>query len=554
MPTRRVTVIAHELRGFHPAGGMGTATTSLALALAELGHSVEILLGKHSPSAIDTNWRDVYDRAGVRITPVPPSERVEPWEFEHTHKVALGLQANPADVVIAHDLGAPAYAALRLKQAGLAFEDTLFVVFCHGPRRYVADLSPRLAIGDLHAVLGVSLLEQAAVELADVVVSPSAYLAEWMRKRGWNLPEDTRVIPYLTEKASRAASVDGPVRRLAYFGRVDEKKGLRLFAAALHALDRDLLADVDIELVGKTTRTWTRERVEALLRGIPNVSFATGLDQREALARLSRPGTLVVMPSLQENSPNTVYECLAKGIPFIASNVGGVPELIAEQDRARVLFEPTADALAAALSRVLAERHVPAPARPAFDRRASLESWSEVVAVQPRARNAHNVDDEADVVFLGMEGTPDPRLVHALHATNADVVTCAVRVENTLHFFAGDPGGLGAIRNGYGTVALCRRSVLERATDLSPRAYDPSWPLLAELAMAGAQIVSVPLPLATSQGSPGNVDNDPAGAVLVAKRLERALPDPVRGAARIAAGLAHQDDQPPSTTRFEPVT
>jgi glycosyltransferase involved in cell wall biosynthesis len=489
----------------------------------------------------------------VRITPVPQSERVEPWEFEHAHKVVLGLQANPADVVIAHDFGAPAYAALRLKQAGLAFDETLFVVFCHGTRRYVADLSPNLAVGDLHAVLGVSLLEQAAVELADVVVSPSAYLVEWMRERGWKLPEDTRVLPYLTEEASAPATVDGTLRRLAFFGRIDEKKGLKLFAAALHALDHDLLAVVDVELVGKTTRTWTRDRVEALLHGIPNVSLATGLDQQEALAHLSRPGTLVVMPSLQENSPNTVYECLANGIPFIASAVGGVPELIVEQDRARVLFGPTADALAAVLERVLVEGHVPAPAQPAFDRRASLEGWSEVVAVQPRARNDYDVEDEVDAVLLGTEAPPDARLVRALQATNADVVTCAVRVENTLHFFAGDPGGLGAIRNGYGTVALCRRAVLERAADLSPRAYDPSWPLLAELAMAGARIVSVPLPLATGRRAPGNVDNDPAGAVLVAQRLERTLPDPLRGTARIAAGLAHQDDQPPSTTRFDPV-
>jgi hypothetical protein len=232
----------------------------------------------------------------------------------------------------------------------------------------------------------------------------------------------------------------------------------------------------------------------------------------------------------------------------------GVPELIAAQDRARVLFEPSADALAAALGVVLEEGHVPAPARPAFDRRASLEAWSEVVALQPSVRNDYYVEDEVDAVLLGTEAPPDPKLMRALQATKADVVTCAVRVDDTLHLFAGDPGGLGAIRNGYGTVALCRRSVLGRATDRSPRAYDPSWPLLAELATAGARIVSVPLPLATSQSAPGNVDNDPAGAVLVAKHLERALPDSVRGAARIAAGLAHHDDQPPSTTRFEPVT
>jgi hypothetical protein len=176
------------------------------------------------------------------------------------------------------------------------------------------------------------------------------------------------------------------------------------------------------------------------------------------------------------------------------------------------------------------------------------------VAQQPSARDSEAIGEDVDAVLIGTADTPGPKLVQALHATGADVVTCAVRVDDTLHFFAGDPGGLGAIRNGYGTVALCRREVFERATDLSPRAEDPTWPLLAELAMSGARIVSIPLPLVTSQKAPGSVDTDPAGAVLVAQHLERALPDPLRGAARIAAGLAHQADQPPSATMFDPVT
>src|SRR3954452_11846298 len=101
---RRVTVIAHELRGFRPVGGMGTATTSLALALARLGHSVEILLGKRDPRSLDPHWAARYADAGVAIRPVPRGvERVEPWEFAHAHSVMLGLQEHPPDVVVAHD-------------------------------------------------------------------------------------------------------------------------------------------------------------------------------------------------------------------------------------------------------------------------------------------------------------------------------------------------------------------------------------------------------------------------------------------------------------------
>jgi len=619
MPTaRRVTVIAHELRGFRPVGGMGTATAFLALALTRLGHSVEILLGRRAPRSIEPYWEDIYRSAGVRIRPVPRSdESVEPWQFAHAHSVMLGLRDDPPDVVIAHDFGAPAYSALRLRQAGIAFEQTLFVVFCHGPRRYVVDLSPNLALGDLRAVLGVSILEQAAVELADVVVSPSAYLVDWMRKKGWRLPERTLVIPYFTrpdatgEAVALAARPDpDPIRRFAFFGRVDEKKGLKTFAAALNALEPGQLHDLELEFVGKTTATWTRERAELLLseetrRALRRVAFAGELDQHEALARVSRPGTLAVMPSLQENSPNTVYECLEHGIPFIASNVGGVPELIAPDDRARVLFEPTPDGLEAALRRVLAEGHVPAPARPAFEHGASFDRWAEVIEMRPQRRieGEADADDAVDVVvvhsrsgdalrpcvaalqqqshanfraiaaptreaglregaapyvvFLDEDDVPDNELLKTLlqaqRATQADVVTCGLRLEHGVHFFAGDPGGLGAIANAYGNVALFRRAVLDDLTASRPAARDPDWPLLAGLASSGARIVSVPVALVERKAEPGSVESDPTGALLVVQQLEQALPDPLRGAARLVTGLAADARQPAAEQRAGPV-
>jgi glycosyltransferase involved in cell wall biosynthesis len=489
---------------------MGTATTFLALALVRLGHSVEILLGKHDARSLEPHWADTYRDAGIVIRPVPQSnEAVEPWEFTHAHGAMLGLRDDPPDVVVAHDFGGPAYSALRLRQSGLGFGETLFVVFCHGPRRYVLDLSPSLAVGDLRAVLGVSILEQACVELADVVVSPSAFLLEWMREQGWQLPQRSLVIPYFTAPAEGRAERPSPdpLRRLAYFGRIDERKGLRIFGEALRALE----PKIEVEFVGKTTRTWTRERVEELLPRSVHAVFTGELEQHEALEHLLRPGTLVVMPSLQENSPNAVYECLEHGIPFIASAVGGVPELVASD----ALFEPTTEGLTAALQGVLASGNVPPPARRAFDPDASLERWREVAELRPQRRAPAAADGDL----------PDV-LRHAQRATGADVVTCGVRLaDGRLRFFHGDPGGLGALTNAYGTVALVQGELIEDERDL--------WPRLASLAAAGASIVSIPLPLAE-----GAVEEDPAVALRAAQQLERALPEPLRGAARLAAGLA----------------
>src|SRR5438046_1098483 len=176
---------------------MGTATTFLALARARLGHSVEILIGLHHVAeSVDPVWGRVYADAGVRLRSARESdERVEPWHFEVARKVELELRADPPDVVVVHDLGGPAYSALRLRQAGVAFENTLFVVFCHGSRRYVLELSRKLGVRDLRQLLDVGVHEQASVELADVVVSPSSYLLDWMRSDGWRLPNRTFVIP-----------------------------------------------------------------------------------------------------------------------------------------------------------------------------------------------------------------------------------------------------------------------------------------------------------------------------------------------------------------------
>ena len=126
---------------------------------------------------------------------------------------------------------------------------------------------------------------------------------------------------------------------------------MKLLTTALNALEPELLDGLELEFVGKTTASWPRERVRGLLSATRRSGALAGSRSRPSSTSTrrsrgsNRPGTLAVMPSLQDNSPNTVYECLEHGIPFIASNVGGVPELIAPEDHARVLFEPTSEGL-----------------------------------------------------------------------------------------------------------------------------------------------------------------------------------------------------------------
>ena len=139
---------------------------------------------------------------------------------------------------------------------------------------------------------------------------------------------------------------------------------------------------------------------EPTRRALRSISFETGLDQHEALARVSRPGTLAVIPSLAENSPNVIYEVLERRIPFLASARGGIGELIAAEDHDRVLFEPTAPGVAEALRRALTSDGALRSARPAFEWDASLRRWNEVVAMRPRAVASPSGSPQVDVIVV----------------------------------------------------------------------------------------------------------------------------------------------------------
>jgi glycosyltransferase involved in cell wall biosynthesis len=410
--SRRITLVADELLGY-ARNGLGTTTSFLALAFARLGHQVEVLfLGPPPAAPIDREWAELYDRFGVTVTPARRgSERVEPSAFARMRDVDRALRERSADVVVTQDLGAPAYAAMRLRKLGLAFESTSFVVVCHGTRQWIADSNRKVRV--LPGALAISVLERACVELADVAVSPSAYMADWMRDQSWELPERTLIVPHPTRFAATgelpqpAPAANGrSVERLAFFGRLEERKGLESFLKAVNALDPGLLASVELDFVGRPTPAWPPARVESLLsedvrRGVRGLSFETELDQHEALARLSRPGTLAVMPSFAEAFGNTIRECLDLGIPFLASNAPAICELVAPEDRARVLCEPTPEGIAEALRRALRDgSSALRPARPAFDPEESLRRWQEVLALAPRPLPAPGKPPQVEVVVL----------------------------------------------------------------------------------------------------------------------------------------------------------
>src|SRR5438876_10976528 len=104
----RVTLVTDEILGYTRTGGIGTATTILALGLGRGGHQVEILYSSDPPQTPLVNgWARLYDAAGVsiRILRRRP-EPVDPSYFGRMRDVELALAGDPPDVVVVQDLAA----------------------------------------------------------------------------------------------------------------------------------------------------------------------------------------------------------------------------------------------------------------------------------------------------------------------------------------------------------------------------------------------------------------------------------------------------------------
>ena len=586
MSGRRVTVVASELLGRPGTGGAGTADSLLAVALARAGNDVELVIasGRHI-GELSAEWREAYADAGIHIRVLERMSGVRPEFFAPTLEVFHALRESEPDVAIVNDWRGLGYAAQRARQLGRAVTETAFVVHCHGPGRVLAEFAQK--VPDTLERFGEEVTERASLELADAVVSPSAWLLDWMRAHRWPVPESAQVIQYIRQETEPHAPVqEAPVNRLAFFGQLREGKGIRIFLDALAGLD-----PVDVLFLGADSKRWTRETIE---QRVPGARVETGLTREAALEELRRPGTLAVMPSLLDNSPNTVSECIQHGIPFVSTATGGIPELVADEDRERVLVEPTSSALAERLRTALQNGF--APARPAREPQESIDAWVDLVgSIEParrrpgrkpltvsvvasgdesaaRARRLAATTQSVDVevvhaasredglkrtagewvVFLDDEDIPDDDFVDALVAaqiaSNADVVTAGVRpAGGGVRLFLGDPGSLGIVANHYGVVGLVR-SELAAAETLADHGPDCDWPLFARLSLGGARIVSLPEPLAGHTGEPGRSGDVPGEglAVLEAFEAARGLPDLPQLAATLAAAFARVSAEPQS--------
>jgi glycosyltransferase involved in cell wall biosynthesis len=77
--------------------------------------------------------------------------------------------------------------------------------------------------------------------------------------------------------------------------------------------------------------------------------------QQRDVSRYFAIADVMVLPSLTEGSPNVLLEAMACGVPSVATKVGGVPEIVSDEQEALVVPPRAPAELAAAISRIFTE-------------------------------------------------------------------------------------------------------------------------------------------------------------------------------------------------------
>ncbi len=165
-------------------------------------------------------------------------------------------------------------------------------------------------------------------------------------------PLDVTLFRPLDKATARRALGLSPDKEYILFAamRVDAVgKGLAYLIEALQWL-KDLPGAVELLVFGKTD--------EAFLKALPIKTTSLGhLSDPERIATAYSAASVFVIPSLEENLPNTIMEAMACGTPAVGFAVGGIPEMVDHRANGYVAEYRSAESLAAGVRWVLEQNN-----------------------------------------------------------------------------------------------------------------------------------------------------------------------------------------------------
>jgi glycosyltransferase involved in cell wall biosynthesis len=342
-------------------GGLGTAFCEQAEAFARRGRRVDVICrtGDREPGV---RWIN-----GVRVHIVRPCAMPKTRALVDRLRLTTlvrRLCTTPADVVITAEYAGP-FIVKRFRNP--------LVVQIEGAATVMAltqDLTPRRIA---------RYCERRTVDLADEVSAVSRFAAQATLAALGARPRPVHVFPNSVDAARFYPAPDEvDPDRVLFVGKMNRLKGLYVLGDAMRRLFARSQS-ATLTLIGGDHVEEGESCLTRFLAGFDPADRArvrvTGRLSRADVAREIRQCGVMVLPSLTEMCPVVVLEAMSSGRPVVASNRGGIPELLRDGETGLLADPDRPETFADALVRLLADRST-ADAMGAAGREAVLSTYT----------------------------------------------------------------------------------------------------------------------------------------------------------------------------------
>ena len=140
---------------------------------------------------------------------------------------------------------------------------------------------------------------------------------------------------------------------ILFVGRLAAEKGLRILFASIANLARQNYS-VKLQLIGDGP---DRDSLQALAMQlkIDHLIEFSGFKSQEEIRSALHKSAIFVLPSFAEGVPVSLMEAMACGVPVIATNVGGVSELVQHESTGLLVAPSDAEGIVNAIIKYLDE-------------------------------------------------------------------------------------------------------------------------------------------------------------------------------------------------------
>lgn len=307
--------ILHCLRA--PVGGLFRHVYDLASAQVKMGHEIGIICDSATGGTIAAKkLSSLSGICSLGIHRIAMNRGIGINDFFATRAVRNIARLHQVDILHGHGAKGGAYA--RLAAAALKREEQSIATL-YTPHGGSLHYSP----GSLPGKVFMALERQLGGETNGLIFE-SAYSAKLYQEKIGTYPCLAEIIPNgLAPDEFYEPVLDINAADFLFIGELRHLKGVDVLLEAIASLSKEI-PGISAFIVGAGPDEATYRRMAKRLGLASAVTFAGAMPARAAFSR----GQCLVMPSRAESFPYVVLEAAAAQLPIIATNVGGIPEII----------------------------------------------------------------------------------------------------------------------------------------------------------------------------------------------------------------------------------